>query len=76
MKELHNFVDVMVDALPILIYGTKKGDFPPYSEYIYSDGKILKTCNNSIYVEIRKNIGFHGCINLYIININDEISYI
>ena len=59
--------NILKEYLPLLSHGSSNSDYPPFSRYIYSDGKYIHTYNNSVYVRVKLILPFTGFVNIYIL---------
>jgi hypothetical protein len=73
MKDLLNFVKLLKVAV-------SNDNYPLYSSYLFSDGKTVRTCNNTAYVSLNYKAPFKGCVNFYVLedilnNIGEDAEY-
>lgn len=53
--------------LKLLKTAVSNDNYPLYSSYLYSDGKTVRTCNNTSYVCLNYKAPYKGCVNFYIL---------
>lgn len=58
----------MKTVLPKLMLGTSSSLYPVYCQYLNSDGKYLRTCNDDVYIQVENAAPFVGNVNANVLN--------